>query len=114
MYLIYVLQVIVKPNISIDIDYYFELIYNIVTLLLLSIALLNYFYRDNHKSLYLFLGVLCLVFSEVIDIAFIYVAQRSILNFLATTLSLGAFYFLYQQSKLLNTSREEASYYIHD
>ena len=114
VYLIYVLQVIVKPNISIDIDYYFELIYNIVTLLLLSIALLNYFYRDNLKSLYLFLGVLCLVFSEVIDIAFIYVAQRSILNFLATTLSLGAFYFLYQQSKLLNTSREEASYYIHD
>ena len=105
VYLIYVLQVIVKPNISIDIDYYFELIYNIVTLLLLSIALLNYFYRDNHKSLYLFLGVLCLVFSEVIDIAFIYVAQRSILNFLATTLSLGAFYFLYQQSKLLNTSK---------
>ena len=47
-----------------DIDYYFELVYNIITLSLLSIALLNYFYRDNQKSLYLFLGVLCLVFSE--------------------------------------------------
>ncbi len=109
VYLIYVLQVIVKPNIIMDTDYYFELIYNIVTLSLLSLALLNYFYRDNQKSLYLFLGALCLVFSEVIDIAFIYIAQRTILNFMATTLSLGAFYFLYQQSKMLNKSREQQS-----
>ena len=109
LYLIYVLQIIVEPNKEIAI-YYFELIYNIVTLLLLSAALLNYFYRDNQKSLYLFLGVLCLVFSEVIDIAFIYVAQRDILNILSTSLSLAAFYFLYQQSKLLNDSREERIY----
>lgn len=110
IYLIYVLQVIVEPNMVMDLDYYFELIYNVVTLLLLSVALLNYFYRDNQKSLYLFLGVLCIVFSEVIDIAFIYLAQRNILNFFSTTLSLGAFYFLYQQSKLLNKSREVRNY----
>lgn len=112
VYLIYVLQVIVKPNVVMDVDYYFELVYNIITLSLLSIALLNYFYRDNQKSLYLFLGILCLVFSEVIEIAFIYIAQRSILTFLATTLCLGAFYFLFQQSKLLNKSREENEYII--
>tara|TARA_R110002049_G_scaffold138450_1_gene298524 strand:- start:71 stop:844 length:774 start_codon:yes stop_codon:yes gene_type:complete len=112
VYLIYVLQVIVKPNTAMYMDYYFELVYNIITLTLLSMALLNYFYRDNKKSLYLFLGVLSLVFSEVIDIAFIYIAQRSILCFLATTLSLGAFYFLYQQSKLLNKSREENGYMV--
>lgn len=110
VYLIYVLQVIVNPNVVMYLDYYLELVYNIVTLSLLSIALLNYFYRDNQKSLYLFLGVLCLVFSEVIEIAFIYIAQRSILTFLATTLCLGAFYFLFQQSKLLNKSREENEY----
>lgn len=114
VYLIYVLQVIVKPNMVMSMDYYFELVYNIVTLLLLSVALLSYFYRDNKKSLYMFLGVLCLVFSEVIDVAFIYIAQRSILNFLATTLSLGAFYFLYQQSKLLDKPREEEAYMLAD
>ena len=112
VYLIYVLQVIVKPNIEMDIDYYFELVYNVITLLLLSISLLNYFYRDNQKSLYLFLGVLCLVFSEVIDVAFIYIAQRSILSFLATTLCLGAFYFLFQQSKLFNKCRDERGYIV--
>ena len=111
-YLIYVLQVIVKPNLVMSIDYYFELIYNIVTLLLLTVALLNYFYKDNQKALYLFLGVLCLVFSEVIDIAFIYIAQRSILSFLATTLSLIAFLLLLQQSKLLNKSRRDEECYM--
>lgn len=113
-YLIYVLQVIVKPNISMTIDYYLEFVYNVVTLLLLSAALLNYFYKDNQKSFYLFLGVLCIVFSEVIDIAFIYIAQRSILSFLATTLSLGAFYFLFQQSKLISKSRKEESFMVID
>tara|TARA_R110000868_G_scaffold150050_8_gene372881 strand:+ start:269 stop:988 length:720 start_codon:yes stop_codon:yes gene_type:complete len=110
IYLIYVLQVIVKPNVLLSMGYYFELIYNIVTLLLLTVALLNYFYRDNKKALYLFLGVLCLVFSEVIDIAFIYIAQRSVLSIIATSLSLVAFLFLFEQSKLLNKSREEENY----
>lgn len=109
-YLIYVLQVIVKPNVLISMGYYFELIYNIVTLLLLSVGMLNYLYRDNQKALYLFLGVLCLVFSEVIDIAFIYISQRSVLSILATSLSLVAFLFLFEQSKLLNKSREEENY----
>lgn len=114
VYLIYVLQLIVKPNLDIELDYYFELVYNIVTLLLLSMALLNYFYRDNQKSLFLFLGTLCLVFSEVIDIAFIYISQKSILSFLATTLSLVAFYFLFKQSKFINTPRQEDTFVIAD
>lgn len=111
VYLVYVLQVIVKPNVVVNMDYYFELVYNVVTLLLLTVALLNYFYRDNQKALFLFLGVLCLVFSEVIDIAFIYISQRSILSIMATTLSLIAFFFLLQQSKLLNKSRREEETY---
>lgn len=114
LYLLYVLQVIVEPNIVMNIDYYFEMLYNIVTLLLLSAALLNYFHKDTQKSLYLFLGVLCIVFSEVIDIAFIYVAKRSVLSFLATTLSLGAFCFLYYQSKMLNKSRDENEFMLTD
>ncbi|GAA4971264.1 hypothetical protein GCM10023315_21680 [Algibacter aquimarinus] len=114
VYLIYVLQLIVKPNLDVELDYYFELVYNIVTLLLLSMALLNYFYRDNQKSLFLFLGTLCLVFSEVIDIAFIYISQKSILSFLATTLSLVAFYFLFKQSKFINTPRQEDTFIIAD
>jgi len=112
VYLLYVLHAIINPNLVLEIDYYLELTYNIVLLVMLSLALLNYFYRDNKKSLYLFLGALCIVFSEVMDIAYIYVAQRHFLNFLATTLTLGAFYFFYQQSKLLNVANEEGKYVV--
>ena len=112
IYLIYVLQNIISPNLILDSDFYIEFVYNVVTILLLSIALLNYFYKDNRKSLYLFLGALCIVFSEVMDIAYIYITQRSLLNFLATTLALSAFYFFYQQSKWLNISSEEDAYVV--
>lgn len=107
IYLIYVLHAIINPNLVKQNDYYLELTYNIVVLLLLSIALLNYFYKDNTKSLYLFLGSLCIVFSEVMDIAYIYVTERSLLNFLSTTLNIIAFYFYYQQSKLADNINED-------
>ena len=112
VYLLYVLQAIINPNLVLESDYYLELTYNIVVLLLMSIALLNYFYKDNKKSLYLFLGALFIVFSEVMDIAYIYVAPRCILSFLSTTLALSAFYFFYQQSKILNVTNEDAKFMI--
>ncbi|GAA3589010.1 hypothetical protein GCM10022396_02760 [Flavivirga amylovorans] len=112
IYLVYVLQVILNPNISTPNEYYLEMVYNIVMLLLLSVALLNYFYRDNKKSLYLFIGSLCIVFSEVMQVAYFYIAQRSLLNFISTTLTLVAFYFFYQQSKLLNDLNEEERYMV--
>ncbi|MDO5981195.1 hypothetical protein [Flavivirga spongiicola] len=112
VYLVYVLQVILSPSISMLNEYYLEMIYNIVMLLLLSVALLNYFYRDNKKSLYLFIGALCIVFSEVMQVAYFYIAERSLLNFISTTLTLIAFYFFYQQSKLLNELNEEEKYMV--
>ncbi|MDD7887422.1 hypothetical protein [Flavivirga sp. 57AJ16] len=112
VYLVYVLQVIMNPNLSMLNEYYLEMVYNIVMFLLLSVALLNYFYRDNKKSLYLFIGALCIVFSEVIQVAYFYIAERSLLNFISTTLTLLAFYFFYQQSRLLNGLNEEEKYVI--
>lgn len=102
-YLLYTLHSVISPHLVIASDYFLELIYNFVVLVLLSLALLNYFYRDNKKALYLFLGTLFIVFSEVFLIANIYVYEDNILlNFTGTTLAVIAFYFIYQQSKLLN------------
>ncbi|WP_345278132.1 hypothetical protein [Litoribaculum gwangyangense] len=112
IYLIYVLQLIVEPHLSYKHEFGFELIYNLIMLLVLSASLINFFYRDNKKSLYLFIGSLCIVFSEVLDIAYIYITQRSLINFLGTTLALGAFYFYFQQSKLLYESNGEKNYMI--
>ncbi|WP_100612295.1 hypothetical protein [Confluentibacter lentus] len=102
IYIVYVLQVIIDPHVELNYEYFVELVYNIVMLLLLSSSLLNYFYRDNKKSLYLFVGSLCIVFSEVISVAYLYVAKQDLLNFIAVSLALLAFYFFYQQSKLDN------------
>ncbi|APY09736.1 hypothetical protein BWZ22_00075 [Seonamhaeicola sp. S2-3] len=108
IYLVYVLQVIVDPEKEmLKVGYYLELVYNIVMLLLLSVSLLNYFYRDNKKALFMFIGTLCLVFSEVIDVAYIYITQRNLLNFIATTLVVAAFYFFCKQIGYKNIKEED-------
>ncbi|RED45894.1 hypothetical protein [Seonamhaeicola aphaedonensis] len=106
-WVVYVLQKTIVNTLTNSSEYYLELAYNIVMLLLLSGALLNFFCRDNQKSLYLFLGALCIVFSEVIEVAYIYIAQRNLLNFLSTTLTLSAFYFFCKQISILDTKEEE-------
>ncbi|GAA3577343.1 hypothetical protein [Snuella lapsa] len=106
VYLIYVLQVIVDPQAKLGSEYYMELVYNVVTFLLLSVALLNYFYKDDKKSLYLFIGALCIVFSEIIDVAYLYITQRSLLNISSITLAVISFYFFFQHSKLNGEERK--------
>jgi len=107
IYIVYVLQVIVNPYVEIINEYYMELVYNIVMLSVLSVALINYFYRDNKKALYLFIGSLAIVFSEVIDIAYMYISNKAFLNFLATTLAVIAFYFFFKQANLKNNGVKE-------
>ncbi|WP_034040287.1 hypothetical protein [Wocania ichthyoenteri] len=107
LYMGYVLFKIISPFLRISMEYFLEITYNILILLVLSISLLNYFYKDDKKSLFLFLGVLCIVFSEVINVAYLYIANENALNFMLVSLFLLAFYFLYQQSKLEDEVDEE-------
>lgn len=104
VYIAYVLQDSIRHDIiPMSAEYFMELTYNIVMLALLSLSLLNYFYRDDKKSLLLFIGSLCIVFGEVLGIAFLYMASganEGLLNFLSTTLYLLAFCFFYWQSKI--------------
>lgn len=100
IYIIYVLNVIVNPYVEKTNEFYVEIVYNLVMLLVLSLTLVNYFYRDNVKSLYLFLGALCIVFGEVIWVAYIYISASTFLNIISTSLLLLSFYFFYEQSKL--------------
>jgi hypothetical protein len=107
VYILYVLHVIVDPRLGDTNQLYIEIVYNVVMLLALSLALVNYFYRDNVKSLYVFLGSMCLVFSEVIWVAYIYISASIFLNILSTSLYVIAFYFFYRQAQLFNSSRSE-------
>ena len=107
IFLIYVIQNVVIPSAVFKFEYYFELFYNLLTFTLLSLSLLNYFYKDNKKALYIFLGTLCIVFSEMMDIAYFYISAKNILFFVSTTLTIIAFYFFYTQEKFLNKLPEE-------
>ena len=97
-----VLQIIVNPYMVMTNEYVIEITYNISMLLVLTSSLLSYLYRDDRKSLLMFLGSLSIVFSEVIGVAYLYVAQQNLLSFLTTSLTLLAFYFYCKQSSLVN------------
>lgn len=106
IYVVYILETIVNPKIidskTYEIVYFLETLYNIIILVLLSVSLMNYFYKDNKKSLLLFIGSLCIVFAEVINIAYVYVAETKILKIISAFFYFSAFIFYYQQSRLEN------------
>lgn len=101
IYIIYVLHAMVEPFVAFTNEFFIELVYNIIILMLLSLSLLNYFYKDTRKSLYMFIGALCIVFAEVIATAFWYLSNREmVLNFFSVTLYLVAFIFFFKQAKI--------------
>lgn len=101
-YIIYVLMVIVNPYLSGSYLFYIETLYNVVILILLSASLINYLHNESKKALLLFIGSLFIVFSEVIQIAYYYISERSLLQVASTFLFVIAFLFFYYQSKIEN------------
>jgi hypothetical protein len=102
IYIVYMLLTIVHPILNNSDLVYIELVYNIVMLMLLTFSLIAYFYNDNKKALLFFLGTLCIVFSEFIQIAYFYIKDQDILNFTSTLLFVLAFCFYYFHSKIRN------------
>ena len=110
----YVLQIIILIILDIVCVYYltdvtgfeysfellFEFIYNIVIMFMMSLALLNFFSRMTHKSMYLFLGVFCLVASEMLKVAYYYIDNQVIFSNTFSVLFILGFAFVYHQSQL--------------
>jgi hypothetical protein len=88
-------------------DYTIEIVYNIVVMFLLTVTLINYISRDSKKAMNLLLGALCVVFSEVMQVAYFYVSDKNILNVTYSVLLIFAFCFFYIQSNM-SYSRNEA------
>ncbi|WP_139000498.1 hypothetical protein [Hyunsoonleella aestuarii] len=105
-YLLYVLFKIMSPFILDIGEIFIEIAYNIAILMVLSASLINFIYKDTQKSLLMFLGSLCIVFSEVIQLAYLYISSKILLDILYTILLVAAFYFFYKQAIL---NEEESS-----
>ncbi|MGY0392097.1 hypothetical protein ACW5R3_06055 [Bizionia sp. KMM 8389] len=104
VYIIYVLINIVSPRFQFEMSSLIivELLYNIAMLLLLTFSSISYFYNDSKKTLLMFFGSICIVFSEVIQIAYYYIADQDLLNIVHVLLFVMAFYFFYFQSRMVN------------
>lgn len=109
-YIAYILSQIINPHLEFGSQYILEFAYNISMLMILSIALLNYFYKDSRKAFYLLIGAICIVFAEVLNVAYLYVTRQNLLNFFTISLGLVGFYFLYEQAKLKYRQKDKAVY----
>ena len=67
---------------------------------LLSVALINYMYRNDNKSMLLLLASIFTVFSEIIQLAYYYILEDTNLSFTYSFFMVGAFLFFYLQSQL--------------
>ena len=83
-------------------QYMLEFTYNAVIMSLMGLALINYMHKDNKKSMNLLIGTICIVFSEILQLAYFYVADSNILNVLCSLFLVAAFAFFYLQSRLEN------------
>jgi len=77
------------------IEYVLAFIYNIVIILVLIGSLLAYLYRETRKALILFIACMCIVFSELVQTAYFFMAREELLNLVYTALLSVGFFMLY-------------------
>ncbi|MDG5491701.1 hypothetical protein [Psychroserpens sp. SPM9] len=87
-------------------EYTLEFTYNAVIMVLMNLSLLNYMYRDDKKSMNLLIGSICIVFSEILQLAYFYIAADfNVLNVLCSAFLVAAFLFFYLQSRLVHKDK---------
>ena len=105
--IIFVTEIAIKSELLVGFyDYLIEILYNTVIMLLLTVTLINYINRDSKKAMNLLLGALCIVFSEVIQVAYFYVAEINFLNVAYSILLVIAFGFFYIQVGMSHEVKE--------
>ncbi|MCT4628658.1 hypothetical protein [Winogradskyella sp.] len=81
-------------------EYMLEFVYNAVIMVLLSVALLDYMYKNDNKSMLFLVGSICMVFSEIIQLAYYYIIDDKTLAFIFSFFLVVSFVFFYVQSQL--------------
>ncbi|WP_044398691.1 hypothetical protein [Lacinutrix sp. Hel_I_90] len=98
LYTIFFLNQMILADSAIEVytfNFLLECTYNVCILLILSISLLNYLYHDSKRGLLLFLASVCIVFSEMVQVAYIFVAADYLLNVVYALLLVTGFYVVY-------------------
>ena len=101
IFVVWVLIDLVRSTLVTDYAYIIELLYNLTVMILVSLALINYMQNDTKKSMNLLIGTICILFSEVIQIAYYYLSSLDkTLNIAYSVFLVLAFVFFFIQSKL--------------
>lgn len=90
--------------------YVIESSYNIIILLLMSSAFINYMYQDDKKSMNILIGSICILFSEILQLAYFYIVDYIFLNLIYSIFFVLAFVFFYLQSLLNYTPKISYNY----
>lgn len=101
IFVVYLVTDTTKDRLNIS-EYTLEFSYNAVIMVLLSVSFLNYMYHDDKKSMNLLIGSICILFSEILQLAYFYIADFNILNLLCSVFIVMAFLFYFLQSRLKN------------
>lgn len=80
-------------------EYALEFLYNTIIMILLSVALINYMYRNDNKSMLFLIGSIFIVFSEIIQLAYFYILDDHNLSIVYSLFFIIAFVFFYLQSQ---------------
>ena len=100
IYIVFMLSSIEKADFVDVVMLIMELVYNIVMLQLLTFSFLFYLFKDNKKRLIFFVGCLCLVFAELLQVAYFYIIENYVLIFSSSLLFVLAFAFFYYYSRI--------------
>lgn len=106
IFVVYMIQDLSEPEVMLDYELEVEIIYNTVIMVLVCLALINYMYNDSRKSMNILIGCMCIIFSEVFQIAYYYIVSYNVAVSVAYSFFLVlAFVFFYYQSKLVNENK---------
>lgn len=104
-YIIYVLNQMIMQDEDISVyslDFLIEVTYNVLILLVLSLSLIHYLYHETKPGLFLFLASVCIVFSEMVQVAYLFISSQQLLQVIYSSLMAVGFYFLYEYIKIKN------------
>lgn len=88
-------------------EYIIEFVYNGIVMVLLSTALIAYMDKGDNKSMLFLIGAMFIFFSEMIQLAYYYVAELQHLAAIYSSFLVLAFLFFYLQSKLKHQKKED-------
>ncbi len=98
VFCVYLISATAKSGLDMT-SYVLEFTYNGIIMMLLSVALISYMYRNDNKSMLFLIGSIFIMFSEMIQLAYYYISDANNLNIIYSIFMVLGFLFLYFQSQ---------------